>query len=113
MPVMAEHTPGAVIPITGTPNSDEIFAEAAARGNKNVLAISSIVGANELERRTISDFERLIRHGAKFIDLHVRRDGQEYRFEADWLGRLFRADLPSSELASASPQDTGEGSYAK
>lgn len=71
--------------------SDRIFAEARAAGEAGVDRISAIVEANQLEARTIARFENLVRHGYKFIDIVVRKDGQEYRFEGDWLSRLFRA----------------------
>lgn len=72
--------------------SSRVLEEAAKRGMRNVGCVSDLVGANELEEKTIARFEALIRHGCKFVDLVVRKDGQEYRFEADWLARLFRAE---------------------
>ncbi len=84
-------TPGSVVPITGTPNSDKIFEEAKVRGENNAARIAELSCSNSLEETTIERFERLTRHGAKSVDLLVRKDGQEYRFEADWLARLFRS----------------------
>ncbi len=46
--------------------------------------------ANKLEADTIRKFFALTKHGCKFCDLVVRKDGREYRFEADWLVRLGR-----------------------
>lgn len=34
---------------------------------------------------TFSDFLNLVKHGAKYIDIHVRRDAKEYVFQADFL----------------------------
>lgn len=81
--------PASFGPITGTPNSDKIFEAAQARGERNAARISELTCANTLEQSTIERLERLIRHGAKFIDIKVRKDSQEYTFEADWLHRLF------------------------
>jgi len=72
--------------------SDRIFAEAKRRGERNVERISDVTEANELEEKTMARFEAMVRHGAKFIDIIVRKDGREERFEADWLARLFRAN---------------------
>lgn len=68
----------------------EVGARAAMEGERRVAEIARYVEANELEIETMARFEELVRHGYKFIDLHVRKDGKEYRFEADWLARLFR-----------------------
>jgi hypothetical protein len=69
------------------------FSERAeADKARNIAAIVARVDANELEAKTISEFARLVYHGYKFIDIHVRKDGREYRFEGDWLARLFRGD---------------------
>lgn len=35
--------------------------------------------------KTFDQFLTLVRHGAKFIDIRVRKDGQEYEFQADIL----------------------------
>lgn len=71
----------------------EPLRAAQRRGEAAAGKVADLTGANSLERETIANFERLVRHGSKFIDLHVRVDGQEYHFEADWLARLFRRDL--------------------
>ena len=65
---------------------------AKERGERAVRAICAAVDANELERRTIASIEARVRHGYKFIDLRIRKDGQEYHYEADWLARLLRFD---------------------
>jgi hypothetical protein len=64
-------------------------------GEANVRRVCEQVQANEPERATIAQLEALVRHGYKFIDLHVRKDGVERHFEADWLARLFRQDPPA------------------
>lgn len=53
-------------------------------------AVIQRVLANELEEKTIRELADLVRHGHKFIDIHVRKDAREYHFEGDWLARLFR-----------------------
>lgn len=50
--------------------------------------ISALV-INQSQAESIRKLARTIRHGAKFVDIHVRKDGQEYHFEADWLKQLF------------------------
>lgn len=69
---------------------DEAMQKAQDIGDRAVLAVCAIVDANEPERATIARIEAIVRHGYKFINLHIRKDGQEYGFEADWLARLFR-----------------------
>lgn len=38
-----------------------------------------------LSRQTFDEFLALVRHGAKFIDIRVRKDAKEYVFQADGL----------------------------
>jgi hypothetical protein len=64
------------------------FANGFAEGR--AAKVAGEVGANELERAAILRFALLVRHGAKVINLRVRKDGREYQFEADWLGRYFQ-----------------------
>lgn len=52
-------------------------------------AFCSALVINELQRDSIKEFARLVRHGARAIDIRVRKDGQECHFEADWLKQLF------------------------
>lgn len=66
---------------------------AKTRGEAAVAAVCRIVDANEPEAATISRLEALVRHGYKFIDIKVRKDGQETWFEGDWLARLFREEI--------------------
>ena len=40
---------------------------------------------NELEQKSFEEFLHLVKYGAKFIDIHVRKDAKEYEFEADYL----------------------------
>lgn len=40
---------------------------------------------NSLQRNSFEGFLQLVKHGAKFIDILVRKDAKEYRFEADFL----------------------------
>jgi hypothetical protein len=65
---------------------------ARVRGEACVTKISAEVDANELERETLARLEKLVRHGYKFIDIIVRKDAQETRFEGDWIARLFRQE---------------------
>lgn len=46
---------------------------------------------NDLQKQTLLDVYQLIKHGSKFINLHIRKDGREYHFEADWLKQLFHS----------------------
>lgn len=80
----------AVAPTTGT-NPDVAATAARERGEENVARICHIVDANDLECETIARIEAKIRHGYKFINLTIRKDGLETTFEGDWLARLFRA----------------------
>jgi hypothetical protein len=66
-----------------------IVALAERFGKREAAKVAERVEANELERNTIGCFEHLVRHGYKFIDIIVRKDGQETRFEGDWIARLF------------------------
>lgn len=43
---------------------------------------------NEMQQREFEDFLRLVKHGAKFVDICVRKDGVEYMFEADFLKKV-------------------------
>lgn len=72
--------------------SNRIFAAAAAQGRHAAARISELVHANSLEVDTISTIEAHVRHGYKFINLVVRKDGIETTYEADWLARLFRSN---------------------
>jgi hypothetical protein len=45
---------------------------------------------NDSQRKDVMEFYDLVRHGSKFINLHVRVDGSEYHFDADWLKNLLR-----------------------
>lgn len=62
---------------------------------KRVDQVAAFVDANDLERKTIAEIEQLVRHGYKFIDITVRRDGKEYRFQGDWIARLLREWSPA------------------
>lgn len=53
-------------------------------------AVIARVEANDMEAATIKKVAQLIAPGAKCIDITFRKDGREYRFEADWIARLFR-----------------------
>ena len=41
-------------------------------------------------KETFEKFLALVRHGAKFIDIRVRKDGKEYTFQADILKYMRR-----------------------
>ena len=43
---------------------------------------------NEHEKETVQEIKRLISYGCKSCDLIVRKDGQDYGFEVDWLKDL-------------------------
>ena len=53
-------------------------------------ALADLLDANELQRDTILKISRLVRFGHKTMDLEFRKDGRDYRFEADWIALLFR-----------------------
>jgi len=48
---------------------------------------------NTMQRDDIWKLHDLIKHGAKIIDIRVRKDAREYLFEADWLKSMLRAVL--------------------
>ncbi len=74
--------------------SDPIEA-ARLLGEAAATRLADAVDANEPERRTIAEIERRVRHGYKFIDLIIRKDGVETRHQADWLARLLRDASPT------------------
>jgi hypothetical protein len=43
---------------------------------------------NDLQADSIRQLSDLTRHGYKWIDITVRKDGVERRFEADWVANL-------------------------
>jgi len=43
---------------------------------------------NDMELATLRRFMELVKHGAKFIDIRVRKDAQEYSFQADFLKHI-------------------------
>lgn len=40
---------------------------------------------SDLAKSSFADFLKLVRHGAKAIDIRVRKDGKEFTFQADIL----------------------------
>jgi len=58
--------------------------------DQQAAKVADLVDANMPERETIMKISRLVRHGHKTMDLTFRKDGVDYRFEADWVARLFR-----------------------
>lgn len=54
----------------------------------------------ETQKETLLSVHDLIKHGYKFINLHIRKDGREYHFEADWLRQL----LCSLDAAPQTPK---------
>src|SRR5438045_3883729 len=79
--------------------------------SERAAEIARQVAANELEAATIERFARTVLHGSKFIDLHVRVDGREYHFEADWLARLFRPPAQGMPR-EATRRECGSGASA-
>lgn len=71
---------------------EDALARAREAGERCVADIAERVDANPSERQIIAEFERLVRHGYKLVDLIVRVDGREHRLEADWIVRLFRSN---------------------
>jgi hypothetical protein len=58
------------------------------RGVRRLIELS---GARpDLEAKTIIRMAVLIQRGTQFTDIIIRKDGKEYRFEADWIGELIR-----------------------
>jgi hypothetical protein len=43
---------------------------------------------NNLQVDSLNEFLNLVKHGAKSIDIHVRKDAKEYSFQADFLKYL-------------------------
>lgn len=74
---------------------------ARVMGAREVDTIARRVDANSLERESIHRLEELVRHGYKFIDITVRKDGREQTFEGDWLARLLRPTQADWERAWA------------
>lgn len=70
-------------------NNPVDFAEITRNLDAIAEKVADLAGANEGERRIIREVSRLTRHGHKTMDLTFRKDGKEYRFEADWVARLF------------------------
>ena len=58
--------------------------------DQQAMQFADQVDANDIERDTILKISRLVRYGHKTMDLTFRKDGQDCRFEADFLARLFR-----------------------
>lgn len=54
----------------------------------------------EAQQKSLDDVWQLIRHGSKFINLHIRKDAIEYSFEADWLRQLIGAYIDAKLLAN-------------
>lgn len=46
----------------------------------------------EPAKESFNEFLALIKHGAKFIDIHVRKDAKEYGFQADFLKYITKED---------------------
>lgn len=90
--------------------ADAMFAKITADLDEQAREIARQCGANELETDTILQVSRLVRHGHEFCDLHIRKDGHEYRFEADWVCRLFRlsaSEAPTEVTGAAGTQKPG------
>lgn len=66
--------------------------------------ISKIVEANELEEASIHRLVDLVWHGYKFIDIKVRKDGIEHKFQGDWLVRLFKQLTTTQQALVVSEQ---------
>jgi len=77
-------------------------------GEREVKAVAARVDANQPERDSLAELEQLVRHGYKFIDITVRKDGRDYRFEGDWLARLLRPTQQEWEAAIARIKVEGE-----
>jgi hypothetical protein len=61
---------------------------------------------NELQIETIDKILSLTKHGAKSIDVEIRKDGKEYRFQADWIKHLkFTPQLRSQEITGGAIAD--------
>ena len=69
------------------------FAELNRELDAKAHALADLLDVNELQRETILKISRLVRFGHKAMDLEFRKDGRDYRFEADWIALLFR-NLP-------------------
>lgn len=64
-----------------------------ALSQEQTAAIEQMLGLNQLQMDTINKLLNMIYHGYKSIDILVRKDGQEYRFEADWLAKMLRLTI--------------------
>lgn len=43
---------------------------------------------NEMQVGAMKEVLRLAKSGTRYTDVVIRKDGKEYRFEADWLSNL-------------------------
>ena len=50
--------------------------------------IDQHMSINDVQKETLLQVHALIKHGYKFITLHIRKDRKEYHFAADWLREL-------------------------
>lgn len=63
---------------------------ARVRGANAVAKVAREVDANESQTATMLAIEKQVRHGYAFIDIIVRSDGVEKRYQGDWIAQLFR-----------------------
>lgn len=60
---------------------------------EQVATIKQMLNFNELQIASIGKLANTVLTGYKTIDIIVRKDGQEYHFEADWLAVMLRLCL--------------------
>lgn len=58
---------------------------------------------NKMQRNSIWELHDLTKHGAKFIDIRVRKDGKEYLFEGDWLKQVLGHVLGMVDASQRGP----------
>lgn len=58
---------------------------------------------NKLQRDSIWELHDLTKHGAKFIDIRVRKDGKEYLFEGDWIKQVLQHVLGMPDASQRRP----------
>lgn len=65
---------------------------------------------NSLQRESIWQLHDLIKHGAKIIDVHVRKDAREYDIQADWLKWMLRRVLGMADYSERKQACEARGS---
>lgn len=82
---------------------DEPLADARLKEEDLALRLERDGQISKLQRDSIWELHDLTKHGAKFIDIRVRKDGKEYLFEGDWLKQVLRHVLGTPDVSQRRP----------